>query len=251
MPAPPTFDLYVLRFRYRAARADSITANLLRGGFGSALKRVSEADYQRYFTPRGVPGSPSGFADLPRPFVFRLPQPGLLQMNIFTTCEPARAVFQKALEQIAAFTLETCEEEPVELLLSPPVEAIARLRVRFVTPTELKPAGEPGFGILLSRIRDRVSALRALWGEGPLEIDFRAFGERAARVSMTRCELTHVDQFRTSKRTGQTHSLGGFVGTTEYSGDLAEFVPYLAAARYTGVGRQTVWGKGEIVYETF
>jgi hypothetical protein len=27
---------------------------------------------------------------------------------------------------------------------------------------------------------------------------------------------------------------------------LAEFVPFLRAARWTGVGRQTVWGNGEI-----
>ena len=31
-----------------------------------------------------------------------------------------------------------------------------------------------------------------------------------------------------------------------YRGDLAAFLPYLRAARWTGVGRQTVWGKGEI-----
>jgi len=32
----------------------------------------------------------------------------------------------------------------------------------------------------------------------------------------------------------------------EYEGDLTEFVPYLRAARWTGVGRQTAWGKGAI-----
>jgi hypothetical protein len=36
------------------------------------------------------------------------------------------------------------------------------------------------------------------------------------------------------------------VGSAEYEGDLAEFVPYLRAARWAGVGRQTVWGNGEI-----
>jgi hypothetical protein len=30
---------------------------------------------------------------------------------------------------------------------------------------------------------------------------------------------------------------------------MAEFLPYLEAARWTGVGRQTVWGKGEIAVE--
>ncbi|MGH9667586.1 MAG: CRISPR system precrRNA processing endoribonuclease RAMP protein Cas6, partial [Bryobacteraceae bacterium] len=139
---------------------------------------------------------------------------------------------------------------PLELSLDPPPRPIERLTVRFVTPTELKSgqklAGHPEFGVLAARIRDRLSTLRELYDEGPLPIDFRAFGERAARIQMTRCALGHVDILRRSSRTGQTHPIGGFTGEADYEGDLTEFVPYLEAARWTGVGRQTVWGKGEI-----
>lgn len=123
-------------------------------------------------------------------------------------------------------------------------------RVRFVTPTELKfqnaPAARPDFAVLFARIRDRISALCTLYGPVPLDIDFRAMGERASRVEMTRCELRSEHASRRSTRTGQVHPLGGFTGEAEYRGDLAEFLPYLRAARWTGVGRQTVWGKGEI-----
>ncbi|HML16367.1 MAG TPA: CRISPR system precrRNA processing endoribonuclease RAMP protein Cas6, partial [Bryobacteraceae bacterium] len=110
-------------------------------------------------------------------------------------------------------------------------------------------ADRPEFGTLFARIRDRVSTLRALYGDGPLEIDFKSMGERAARIRMTCCEIRRVDAERTSRATGQRHSLGGFVGKAEYEGDLAEFLPYLEIARWTGVGRQAVWGKGEIVCE--
>jgi hypothetical protein len=123
-------------------------------------------------------------------------------------------------------------------------------RVRFVTPTELKfrstPAVRPEFAVLFARIRDRVSALSTFYGSVPLDIDFRAMGLRASRVQMTRCELHDEQLSRRSSRTGQVHPLGGFTGEAEYRGDLAEFLPYLRAARWTGVGRQTVWGKGEI-----
>lgn len=123
-------------------------------------------------------------------------------------------------------------------------------RVRFVTPTELKfqntPAARPEFAVLFARIRDRVSALSTFYGSLPLDIDFRAMGERASRVEMTRCELHDEHARRRSSRTGQVHPLGGFTGEAEYRGDLAEFLPYLRAARWTGVGRQTVWGKGEV-----
>jgi len=36
----------------------------------------------------------------------------------------------------------------------------------------------------------------------------------------------------------------------EYEGQLGEFIPYLEAAQWTGVGRQCVWGKGEIHLES-
>ncbi|HEX4231545.1 MAG TPA: CRISPR system precrRNA processing endoribonuclease RAMP protein Cas6 [Bryobacteraceae bacterium] len=139
---------------------------------------------------------------------------------------------------------------PLELNLSSIEVPITRLRVQFVTPTELKSGQQitatPEFGILAARARDRIGTLRELYGGGPLDIDFRGFGQRAAAVRMTRCEIRGVDLMRRSSRTGQVYPIGGFVGEADYEGELAEFVPYLRAAKWTGVGRQTVWGKGEI-----
>ena len=125
--------------------------------------------------------------------------------------------------------------------LSETPERVDRVRVRFVTPTELKTghqlADRPEFGILFGRLRDRISTLRALYGAGPLEIDFRAMGERAAAVRMTRCELQRTEVDRLSSRTGQRHPLGGFVGEAEYEGELGEFLPYLGLGKWVGVGR--------------
>ena len=140
---------------------------------------------------------------------------------------------------------------PLTLDLTPTSKPITNLRVRFITPTELKSAhqlsAQPDFAILASRARDRISTLRELYSAaGPLPIDFRAFGDRASRVRMTRCEIQAVDVQRRSSRTGQTHSIGGFIGEAEYEGDLTEFVPDLRTAKWTGIGRQTVWGKGDI-----
>jgi hypothetical protein len=141
-------------------------------------------------------------------------------------------------------------EAPTRLALDPPSTAWTRVRVDFLTPTELK-AGDriianPAFGILFARIRDRISTLCALYGNGPLRIDFKAAAERAAQVRTVRCDLQNCKVERRSSRTGQTHPIGGFIGAVEYEGDLTGFVPYLEAARWTGVGRQTTWGKGEI-----
>jgi hypothetical protein len=53
---------------------------------------------------------------------------------------------------------------PLELNLAPVGEPVGRVRVQFVTPTELKSghqlASTPQFGILLARVRDRISTLR-------------------------------------------------------------------------------------------
>ena len=83
------------------------------------------------------------------------------------------------------------------------------------------------------------------------ELILHSFTEtfRAASVRMTRCSVRRQETERRSSKTGQFHSIGGFVGVAEYEGDLAEFLPYLEAGRWTGVGRQSVWGKGEIIIE--
>ena len=128
--------------------------------------------------------------------------------------------------------------------------SVNRIRMRFVTPTELKSgrqvAERPEFGILFGRLRDRISTVRALYGAGPLDIDFRATGDRANAVRMTRCELERAEVDRLSSRTEQRHPLVGFVGEVEYDGELGEFLPYLRLGKWVGVGRQTVWGKGEV-----
>lgn len=238
------FHLRVLRI----ACLPAIAPNLLRGAFGASLKRVSATDYEKYFSPSGA--GPSGLRDWPRPFVFRLREPGVIQMNCFVTDDHVLERLVAALRGVRALGgFADYQSQSVNLSLNPPSDFVNRMRVHFLTPTELKGASEPIFGVLLARLRDRISTLSALWGQGPLDIDFQSLGQRANRVVMTKCELQHVQQERVSKSTGQRHPLSGFTGFAEYEGGLAEFVPYLEIGRYTGVGRQTVWGKGEIDYE--
>ena len=139
---------------------------------------------------------------------------------------------------------------PIAVDMSEAPGPVDRVRIRFVTPMELKSehrvTERPEFGILFGRLRDRISTLRTLYDAGPLEIDFRAMGERAAAVRMVRCEMKRTDVDRLSSRSGRRHPLGGFVGEAEYEGDLREFMPYLGLGKWVGVGRQTVWGKGEM-----
>lgn len=144
----------------------------------------------------------------------------------------------------------TASVTPAVIELCPPAVAANRIQVNFLSPTELKHEHQivrrPEFPILFSRIRDRISTLRKLYRGGSLAIDFQGSSARASTVKMTRCDVRHLDSERRSARTGQIHSIGGLVGTAEYEGDLAEFLPFLEAAKWIGVGRQSVFGKGEI-----
>lgn len=122
--------------------------------------------------------------------------------------------------------------------------------VRFVTPTELKSDGtvlhDAPFGVVLARARDRVATLSELYGDGHLDLDFRGMAERASWVKTVASSLRWESHQRRSSRTHQTHPISGFVGEVSYEGDMGEFLPFLRAAYWTGIGRQTVWGKGAV-----
>ena len=271
-----TLDLWRLRFHFHAEESLSFppgkAANVLRGAFGMMLhETASPAQYASLFAPSASDG-PSGLADRPRPFVFRAAHldgqtipagAGFhFDMHWFDTQHPASPALQEAYARLAQAglgpgraraTLVSVGRERISIPLTPTPESAARARVQFLTPTELKSDQQivtrPEFPILFARLRYRISTLRALYGPGPLEIDFHAMGQRAAAVRLARCDLVWHSTVRRSSRTGQTHPIGGFTGEAEYDGDLAEFLPFLRAGQWTGVGRQTVWGKGEICFQ--
>ncbi len=203
-------------------------------------------------------------ANPPRPFVFRAAHLAgrtfeagehfCFDVNFFDTRRPALDEFARAFAQLARADVVSSSSEPLSLSLDACSGLVNRVSVEFRTPAELKAAkngtalaARPEFAVLFARARDRVSTLRALYGPGPLDIDFRSMGRRAREIKMTHCDLQHVKAARRSRRTGQVHGVGGFTGVVEYAGDLGEFVPILEAARWTGVGRHCVWGNGEIV----
>jgi CRISPR-associated endoribonuclease Cas6 len=193
-------------------------------------------------------------ADWPRPFVLRAAELGgctvqagerfCFGLNLFDTRDPTLDLITQAFASWAE--LLSVEDSRMSVDLAPRRARVGGVRVDFQTPADLKNAASPEFGVLLARIRDRVSTLRTLYGAGPLDVDFRAIAQRARLVRVVRSELKPVAIERRSSRTGQRHSIGGFTGFAEYAGDLAEFLPYLEAAQYTGVGRHCSWGNGQI-----
>ena len=285
-----TFEFFRFRFRFRALDAlffpPGKSTNVLRGAFGTLLRdTATPAEYARLFRPgTALRAAPSGLADWPRPFVFRASHlDGLpvarnggffVDVHVFDLHTPVLPHFRTAFGQLAVqgmgpgrgraelVGVDQLDLEdhaapagdglrgPTAISLDPEPNPAGRVRVRFLTPTELKAAGrlaeQPEFPVLFGRLRDRISTLRSLYGAGPLDLDFRGMTVRAAQVRMLACQLVWVNLERKSGRTGEVHPLGGFTGEAEYQGELAEFLPFLRAARWVGVGRQTVWGKGDL-----
>jgi len=263
------------------------SGNVIRGALGRVLRdTASPAAYARLFEPgSGLGKAPSGLGDWPRPFVLRagsldgravaMGEPFCFDVHVFDLRAPVLEYFREAfaafgsqgigpvharvsLERVEQLNLDDAADEmgrpPLILNLDadpdPHSARVNRVRVQFLTPTELKSGGalakRPEFAVLFGRLRDRISTLGGLYGTGPLEIDFRETGARAANIRMVHCQLQWEKVERKSGRTGQTHPLGGFTGEAEYQGRLGEFLPWLRAARWVGVGRQTVWGKGDV-----
>jgi hypothetical protein len=260
-------------------------ANVFRGAFGTILRRIAcdphcvgaadcpiakDCAYAKIFEPRAHGSGPSGFEDQPRPFVlwaaslngrrFEAGERFTLEVNVLDPNAHAFEYLRLAFAQLGSEGLgpgrarvelvEAGSLPSVNVSLAPGADEAPKVRVQFLTPTELKSGGEilrePRFDVLLARARDRVSALCSLYQDALPDLDYRGMGRRAAAVQMTSARVEEVEFERRSGRTGQRHGIGGFVGEAEYEGQLAEFVPWLEAAEWVGVGRLTVWGNGRL-----
>jgi hypothetical protein len=286
------FRLRAYHFNFRAMESvyfpPGKAGNVVRGALGTTLRfddtmalasrrPIGGTETLRRVDVSGTAGLPSGFADPPRPFVFRAAhldgkrfEPGetfSLDVNIFDLRRPLPDIFVRAfsewertglgprrgrVELLGPMAEEGGTDVSVELTSGPEV---SRCSVLFRTPTELKgnPSGnsrnlskDVPFGVLFARVRDRIGTLRSLYGEGPLPIDFQSLSNRAGLVRTINCDLQYRDVWRRSSRTGAVHGIGGVTGSVSYEGDLTEFLPYLRAAWWSGVGRHTVWGNGVI-----
>jgi len=253
-------NVLLLRARFRARGKlvfPAAAAVPIRGALGYVLP-------ESIFRPHRDTG-PSGLHDVPRPFVLRVRELDgrslaagesfAIGLNLFAP--PLLPEFENALRALAStglgprrVPLDWCgldvAEQTFDLHRAEPCQGLA---VEFLSPTEMKGwdgQGLPPFEVLMARARDRIGALSSLYGAGEAQLDFRGLVERARAVRSVAGSITRVQARRTSARTGQTHPLSGVTGVVRYAGVLAEFVPLLRAAGATGVGRQTVWGHGEI-----
>src|SRR5258707_2961501 len=175
-----SFRLYPLRFNFVARESIHFPAgkssNVLRGAFGTIFRRLAcdpkcpgarrceqraACPYARVFEPGPLADAASGYGDWPRPFVFRSAHLDdrtvasgdefYFDLNLFDTQNPAIQFFALAFAEVSregigprrgrADLLSIAGEDAMSLLLDPPERPVDRVRVQFVTPTELKGGG--------------------------------------------------------------------------------------------------------------
>ena len=270
-----SFDLYSVTFQLQAEDAFAfppfLTGNMLRGALGSFLRSANPEAYRVLF------GRATSDASLrkttPRPFVLRCRNldgrsyaPGevfSLQLNLFLPDLQLLEALTAAVTAMSdkgfgptrsrATPLLPPQHRHYSLRIDDSVEPANAVRIRFHTPTELKADGEVTepchFPLLIEHIVRRLEHLSTLYGSGTLTFGRTTLRKQADAIELTSTNLRHLELSRRGSRLGQTHPIGGFVGSAEYSGDLTPFMRLLEAASFTGVGRHTVWGNGEISSE--
>lgn len=124
-----------------------------------------------------------------------------------------------------------------------------RVSLRFETPTRLRFGGhltdKPEFHVLMRNLLRRLSTLAFYHCESTLDLDFRELIRRAEAVAARGAELRWVDWERYSFRQDARMTLGGFVGTVTFEGDLAVFDPLLRLGELMHVGKGTSFGLGK------
>ena len=124
-------------------------------------------------------------------------------------------------------------------LLSPGCAGCSRVTINFLTPLRLLHKGVPlreiEFSAVAGAILRRTSSLAYYYGGEELAHDFKWLAERSREISCRSSELRWVN------RGG---GLQGVEGEAVFSGELAEFIPFLTLGSRFNIGKGASYGMG-------
>lgn len=127
---------------------------------------------------------------------------------------------------------------------------VDRIKVRFLTPANIKHAGKPTFELpfyfLLQALLIRVKALALHSNEGT-EFNFHdLMAEAKEGVTTIESNLQWKGWRRYSMRKGRHLNQGGLCGEVIYQGQLLKFMPFLLLGQEIHVGKETSFGLGRM-----
>jgi len=121
----------------------------------------------------------------------------------------------------------------------------SRIAVHFHTPVRLLHKGSPvqdiSFTLFAGALFRRISALAYYYGREELPQDFKWLARQSRKIVSTRSELRWVN------RGGP---LQGVEGNVEFSGELAEFIPFLHLGSVLNIGKGAAYGMGNFSFSS-
>lgn len=153
--------------------------------------------------------------------------------------------------------VDTAWIAPVDLFLAEPDAPCARLILDLQTPLRLKHENKlvrqpPDFPLLFSKLLARLNMLSQAQNNRPL-IESAAKArllQLASNVVLSRSDTRWVDWNRYSSSQKASMQFGGLMGTLEYGGELAPFLPFLRMAELTHLGGKSTFGLGKVACQT-
>lgn len=166
------------------------------------------------------------------------------------------------VEQIIYVSEKNQVQEPKSILTGTMLfahlpQTAQRIKVDFMTPIRLKEEGRLvttiEFQHLARSLMRRASALMQAHHSSGLELDYTGLAGRSHLVRRVQDYTQWYDIERYSQRQGGKMLLGGVVGEVTYEGtsgeeNLTEFLPLLEFGRWAGVGKNNVFGLGQMDY---
>jgi hypothetical protein len=130
-----------------------------------------------------------------------------------------------------------------------------RLRIELETPMRLVEGGKLvkpesfTFRAFFARLLERLTALRARYGDGAPPPDVPALLGTAGEVRIAERRLEWQELFRGSARHRRALPMGGLVGGVTVEGELAPLLPWLVWGTLTHVGKDAAMGNGRYQLE--
>ena len=127
-----------------------------------------------------------------------------------------------------------------------------RLRLTLATPTRLVEDGRlvkpADFRLrpLVARLLERLDALGARYGNGPLGLEVAPLLYAAEQVRVVEQRLGWRELFRASGRHGRLLPMSGLVGEVVMEGELGPLLPWLVWGSLVGVGKDATMGNGAL-----
>lgn len=147
----------------------------------------------------------------------------------------------------------TLPEEVLNLIIGEKCENPgSRITMEIHTPLRIiarqAPVARLPFPLLMRTMLRRVTSLLNVYGEGEPDLDYAGLVALSEEISISANSLKWFDWKRYSSTQDRKMFMGGLIGTIEYQGDFAPFLPVMRMAEKVHIGKNSAFGLGKVSF---